>query len=162
MARAELRFGTVVSVSGRDAMVRFPGIADPVPVRCVEGVPQPGRKVGCWQTAQRLYYLGGGVAEDGIPRFGAGGSLLSPSSGPDASWVVLGASGRGVLLRAGAHEVQAVYSGGGTSGYVGTNRPTRPEHPANAFVTKGYVDAVKAAAAAATSFADFQARIAAL
>lgn len=59
MARTELRFGTVVSVAGRDAQVRFPGIADPVPVRCVEGVPAVGSKVGCWQTSQRLYYLAG-------------------------------------------------------------------------------------------------------
>lgn len=62
MAHVELRFGTVTAVAGRDALVRFPGIADPVPVRCVEGLPPVGAKVGCWQTAQRLYYLAGGVA----------------------------------------------------------------------------------------------------
>lgn len=60
--RVELRFGTVASVAGRDAMVRFPGMADPVPVRCVESLPVVGQKIGALQTAQRLYYLGGGVA----------------------------------------------------------------------------------------------------
>lgn len=62
MNHVELRFGTVVSVSGRSALVNFPGGADPVPVACVEGVPVVGQKIGCWQTRQRIYYLSGSLA----------------------------------------------------------------------------------------------------
>ena len=49
------------------------------------------------------------------------------------------------------------------SSYVDTSRETAAADPANALVTKGYVDAiksdVKAIAAASTSFADFQTRM---
>lgn len=49
---------------------------------------------------------------------------------------------------------------------VSLGRPVRPDDPANTAATKAYVDqvlsSIKTAAAAATDFADFQARIAAL
>lgn len=56
-----LRFGTVTATDAatRTAWVRFPGGADPHPVRCVESVPTVGGKVAVWSTSDRLYYTGG-------------------------------------------------------------------------------------------------------
>lgn len=56
-----MRLGTVDAIDGRTAWVRFPGGADPHPVRCVEGVPAVGAKVAVWATPDRMYYAGGAV-----------------------------------------------------------------------------------------------------
>ena len=61
MSGPVLRFGTVVSVAGRVAQVRFPGSPAGHPVRCVESVPAVGAKVAVWSSFDRLYYLGSGA-----------------------------------------------------------------------------------------------------
>lgn len=57
-----LRIGTVTAVdqAKKTAWVRFPGGADPHPVRCVEHIPTAGNKVAVIATPDRLYYIGAG------------------------------------------------------------------------------------------------------
>lgn len=152
MNHTELRFGTVVSVSGRTALVRFPGAADPVPVSCVSGLPTAGQKVACWQTRHRIYYLGAGNP------LRVGGLVVSDDGG---GFSRLAADSQNVQIKAGSTTFTVGYNGPAR-----TNRETVGSDAATTLTTKGYVDAlrasIKAAAAASTDFNDFKARIAQL
>lgn len=94
-----LRLGTVVSVdaTARVAWVRFPGGADPHPVRCVEGVPTAGAKVAVWATPDRLYYTGGG-----------GGGTVGPQGPPGTATPMYGLD----LAAGTANSAQATMPGG--------------------------------------------------
>lgn len=90
-----------------------------------------------------------------------GGRLVATYT---SGWTQLLASDNNIRIFAGLTQLTIVY-GTASTGYIATNRQTEAAHPANALVTKGYVDAVKsgvkAIAAASSSFADFQTRMAA-
>lgn len=82
-----------------------------------------------------------------------------------SGWAQLLAAGDNVRILAGLTQLTIAYGASTTTGYITTNRPTLAAHPSGALTSKGYVDQIKtdikAIAAASSSFADFQTRIAA-
>lgn len=189
MNHYELRFGTVAAVTGKTAMVRFPGMADPVPVRCVEAVPAVGRKIGCWQTRRALYYLGSGATAGGIVVGNApagsntdvtirrqsgmsGRVVFQDDNGAQEAWV---ASTPWLtawrVFSAGTETASMVlYRGDNPGANVGTTdigirgkvvhfHASSVQVNGSEVITRA---ALKAVVAASTDFADFKTRIAAL
>ena len=115
MSGPVLRFGTVVSVAGRVAQVRFPGSPAGHPVRCVESVPAVGAKVAVWSSFDRLYYTGSG----------SGGGVIGPPgpAGPQGPKGDKGDQGppgaEGIVTGTGTPE--GVVTAGPGAGYMQTD-----------------------------------------
>ena len=130
---AMLRMGTVdlVDATARVAWVRFPGGADPHPVRCVEGMPTAGQKVAVWATPDRMYYTGGGGGAGGTVGPAGPPGPAGPKGDPGPASTVPGPQGpKGDTGAAGADST--VPGPKGDTGPAGPVGPTGPAGPQGA------------------------------